>query len=78
MAQSVEDCRAIRMSAYLINNKELLDIFGYNENLNLMSDELVYLLYLRLCVAGIWLLERYKPRERELGARRIVGDTSPS
>jgi dipeptidyl-peptidase-3 len=41
IAQSVEECRVVLMSAYLIDNKELLSIFGYDEATKLSADELV-------------------------------------
>jgi dipeptidyl-peptidase-3 len=64
IAQSVEECRAILMSAYLVDNKELLRIFGYDEATKLSADELVYFSYLHLGVEGVRSLEHYNPEER--------------
>jgi dipeptidyl-peptidase-3 len=63
ITQSVEECRAILMSAYLIDDQELLKILGYGGNSGLMADELVYLSYLHLDVQRIRSLEHYKPGE---------------
>ncbi|KAI4612470.1 hypothetical protein J4E80_007204 [Alternaria sp. BMP 0032] len=59
IANSVEECRAILMSAYLIDNKDLLAIFGYDEKTELTADHLVYLSYLHLGVEGLRSLEHY-------------------
>jgi len=61
IANSVEECRAILMSAYLIDNEDILAIFGYDEKTELTADHLVYLSYLHLDVEGIRSLEHYNP-----------------
>ena len=35
----MEECRAILMSEYLMDNKELLDIFGYTDTSDITADE---------------------------------------
>ncbi|KAI4616879.1 hypothetical protein J4E83_006461 [Alternaria metachromatica] len=65
IAQSVEECRAILMSAYLIDNKEILGIFGYNEGSVLTADNLVFLFYLHLGVEGLRSLEHYNPDDKK-------------
>jgi dipeptidyl-peptidase-3 len=64
IAQSVEECCVVLMSTYLIDNKEFLSIFGYDETTKLSADELVYLSYLHLGVEGIRSLEHYNAEER--------------
>jgi len=59
IATSVEECRAILMSAFLIDNKNLLEIFGYTNASALTADALVYLSYAHLGVEGIRSLEHY-------------------
>jgi len=49
------------MSAYLIDNSEILAIFGYDEKTELTADHLVYLSYLHLGVEGLRSLEHYNP-----------------
>jgi dipeptidyl-peptidase-3 len=60
IAQSVEECRAISMTAYLVDNKQLLQIFGYNENSELTANDLLSLSYLHLGVRSA--CERLEPR----------------
>jgi dipeptidyl-peptidase-3 len=64
IAQSVEKCRAILMSAYLTDDQELLGIFAYDENSDLAAGELMYLSYLHLGVKGMQSLEHYNPGEQ--------------
>lgn len=39
LAGTVEECRAILMSEYLMDNKELLGIFGYTDTSDITADE---------------------------------------
>ena len=39
LAGTVEECRAILISEYLMDNKELLDIFGYTDTSDITADE---------------------------------------
>jgi len=64
IANSVEECRAILMSAYLVDNKDILAIFGYGENSALTADDLIYLSYLHLGVEGLRSLEHYNPDDK--------------
>ena len=65
IANSVEECRAILMSAYLIDNKDILAIFGYDERSALTADDLIYLSYLHLGVEGLRSLEHYNPDDKK-------------
>jgi len=65
IANSVEECRAILMSAYLVDNKDILDIFGYDKKTELTADHLVYLSYLHLGVEGLRSLEHYNPDDKK-------------
>lgn len=42
LATSVEECRAMLVSYYLADDKEILDIFGYNDSTTLTAEECVY------------------------------------
>ncbi|KAI4681754.1 uncharacterized protein J4E84_007349 [Alternaria hordeiaustralica] len=64
IAQTVEECRAILMSAYLVDNKEILEIFGYNDKSTLTADDLIYISYLHLGIEGIRSLEHYNPGDK--------------
>lgn len=59
LAATVEECRAILMSGYLIDNTELLEIFGFNDTSQVTADDLVYLSYVHLAVEGLRSLEHY-------------------
>lgn len=63
IATSVEECRAILMSAYLVDDKDLLAIFGYTEHSDLTAEQLIYLSYAHLGVEGLRSLEHYDVRE---------------
>ena len=65
LANSVEECRAILMSAYLVDNTEILTIFGYDEHSALTADRLVYLSCLHLGVEGLRSLEHYNPHDKK-------------
>lgn len=39
LAGTVEECRAILMSEYFMNNKYLLGIFGYIENTDITTED---------------------------------------
>jgi dipeptidyl-peptidase-3 len=73
IAQTVEECRAILISAYLVDNKEILEIFGYNEHSALTADDLIYLSYVHLGIEGIRSLEHYNPEDRAWGQAHSQG-----
>lgn len=54
------------MSAYLIDNKDILGIFVYDEKSTLTADDLFYLSYLHLGVEGLRSLEHYNPDTKKL------------
>lgn len=39
LSTTVEECRAILVSEYLMDNKELLDIFGYTDVSDITADD---------------------------------------
>lgn len=59
LATTVEECRAILMSGYLIDSKELLKIFGFSDSSDITADDMVNLSYLHLAVEGLRSLEHY-------------------
>jgi dipeptidyl-peptidase-3 len=58
-ATTVEECRAILMSGYLIDDKELLEIFGFHDTSELTADDMIYISYVHLAVEGLRSLEHY-------------------
>lgn len=46
LAHSVEECRAILISYYLIHNKDLLELFGFTDSSSPTADECKFTLHL--------------------------------
>ncbi|KAF1738926.1 putative dipeptidyl peptidase 3 [Beauveria bassiana] len=59
LAGTVEECRAILISEYLMDNKQLLEIFGYTDSSETTADELLYATYLNIGVDGLQALQHY-------------------
>ncbi|KAM3507740.1 hypothetical protein MY11210_007020 [Beauveria gryllotalpidicola] len=59
LAGTVEECRAILISEYLMDNKQLLEIFGYTDTSEITADELLYATYLNIGVDGLQALQHY-------------------
>ncbi|KAF2659056.1 peptidase M49, dipeptidyl-peptidase III [Lophiostoma macrostomum CBS 122681] len=67
LAGTVEECRAILMSEYLMDDKELLGIFGYNDSSDITADDLLYATYLNIGVDGLQALEHYNAQTQTWG-----------
>ncbi|EAU34821.1 conserved hypothetical protein [Aspergillus terreus NIH2624] len=61
IATTVDECRAELVGAYLIDEPEILQLFGFNDESDMKSDDLVYNLYLQLGVDGLRGLQHYDP-----------------
>ncbi|KAM3443597.1 hypothetical protein MY4824_000483 [Beauveria thailandica] len=59
LAGTVEECRAILISEYLMDNKQLLENFGYTDSSDITADELLYATYLNIGVDGLQALQHY-------------------
>jgi len=59
LAGTVEECRAILVSEYLMDNKQILGIFGYTNDTNITADDLLYATYLNIGVDGLQALQHY-------------------
>ncbi|KAJ4161668.1 uncharacterized protein LMH87_007694 [Akanthomyces muscarius] len=59
LAGTVEECRAILISQYLMDSKQLLEIFGYTDTSAITADELLYMTYLNIGVDGLQALQHY-------------------
>ncbi|KID94054.1 dipeptidyl peptidase III, partial [Metarhizium majus ARSEF 297] len=46
LATSVEECRAMLVSYYFVENKEMLSMFGYDDSSAISADDLIYYAYL--------------------------------
>ncbi|KAH8695781.1 dipeptidyl peptidase III [Phaeosphaeriaceae sp. PMI808] len=67
LSGTVEECRAILVSEYLMDNEELLSIFGYNKTSTITADDLLYATYLGIGVDGLQALEHYNAQSGEWG-----------
>ncbi|KAI1502712.1 dipeptidyl peptidase III [Biscogniauxia marginata] len=60
LAPTVEECRAFLVSNYLADNKDILALFGYDQNSTLTADDLIYYTYLRIGVDGLGALRSFE------------------
>ncbi|PON21540.1 dipeptidyl-peptidase 3 [Trichoderma gamsii] len=67
LAGTVEECRAILMSEYFMDNKHLLSIFGYTDSSSITADDLLYATYLNIGVDGLQALEHYNVQGQAWG-----------
>ncbi|KAI7781721.1 hypothetical protein LA080_014487 [Diaporthe eres] len=67
IAGSVEECRAEVLSLYLMDSKELLSVFGYDDTTSITAEELYYYTYLHLGVQGLQALGFYNAEEETWG-----------
>ncbi|KAK4060263.1 uncharacterized protein Triagg1_10813 [Trichoderma aggressivum f. europaeum] len=67
LAGTVEECRAILMSEYLMDNKHLLSIFGYTDSSSITAEDLLYATYLNIGVDGLQALEHYNLQDQAWG-----------
>ncbi|ATY66560.1 dipeptidyl peptidase III [Cordyceps militaris] len=67
LASTVEECRAILMSEYFMDNKQLLGIFGYTDTSEITADELLYATYMNIGVDGLQALQHYSAENQAWG-----------
>ncbi|KAL4893275.1 peptidase family M49-domain-containing protein [Aspergillus ambiguus] len=67
IATTVDECRAELVGAYLIDEPEILQLFGYNDESDVKADDVVYNMYLQLAVDGLRGLENYDPSTQKWG-----------
>lgn len=65
MAGPFEECRAEVIAMYLITNRKILDIFGFNTKQD--QDDVIYAGYLQMCRAGLMALEFWDPNTSKWG-----------
>ncbi|RJE18205.1 Peptidase family M49 [Aspergillus sclerotialis] len=64
LAFSVEECRAILISYYLIHNKDLLELLGFTDSSSPTADELIYYTYLLIGIRGLNALAHYNAESK--------------
>ncbi|KAF9883975.1 hypothetical protein FE257_002416 [Aspergillus nanangensis] len=67
LSTTVDECRAELVGAYLIDEPEILKLFGYTEEGDIKWEDLVYNMYLQLGVDGLRGLENYNPTTQKWG-----------
>ncbi|KAJ6084950.1 hypothetical protein N7499_004579 [Penicillium canescens] len=63
----VEECRAEVMSMYLMDNTEILSIFGHDDTTSITPDDILYNTYLHIGVQGLQALAFYNAEEQAWG-----------
>ncbi|KAJ8131320.1 hypothetical protein O1611_g2308 [Lasiodiplodia mahajangana] len=67
IATSVEECRAMLVPLYLIDNEELLSIFSYDDKTEITAEDLHYHTYLQIGVEGLQSLAYYNSEQKAWG-----------
>ncbi|PLB46256.1 dipeptidyl peptidase III [Aspergillus steynii IBT 23096] len=67
LSTTVDECRAEIVGAYLLDEPEILEIFGYTENSEIKPKDVIYNMYLQLGVDGLRGLENYDPVTKKWG-----------
>ncbi|KAF7866787.1 hypothetical protein EAF04_005629 [Stromatinia cepivora] len=67
LAPTVEECRAFLVSDYLADNKDILALFGYNQDSTPTVDEFIYYTYLQIGVEGLRALRSFKVKDQTWG-----------
>ncbi|OJI87134.1 hypothetical protein ASPTUDRAFT_54154 [Aspergillus tubingensis CBS 134.48] len=67
LATTVDECRAELVGAYLIDDLEILSIFGYTGQSEVKPDDIAFNMYLQLGVDGLRGLENYDPTTEKWG-----------
>lgn len=65
IAGSYEECRAESVAMFLGTNRKLLEIFGYKTKKE--QDDIIYVMYLSMCRAGLLSMEYYDPKHMKWG-----------
>ncbi|KAF2117314.1 peptidase family M49-domain-containing protein [Lophiotrema nucula] len=67
LAGTIEECRAILVSEYLMDDTQLLSIFGYHDTSEVTAGDLLYAFYLNIGVDSLQALECYNFKEHAWG-----------
>ena len=59
LATTVDECRAELVGAYLMDNKDLLGLFGFDSSSEISPEDITYNVYLQLGVDGLRGLENF-------------------
>jgi dipeptidyl-peptidase III len=67
LATTVDECRAELVGAYLMDNQELLSVFGFTDKTDVTAEELTYNTYMQLAVDGLRGLANYNTSTQTWG-----------
>ncbi|KAK7219239.1 hypothetical protein V2G26_007242 [Clonostachys chloroleuca] len=67
LAPTVEECRAYLIADYLVDNRAILGMFGYNDNSTPTADDFMYYAYLQIGVEGLQALRSFEPSDMTWG-----------
>ncbi|KAL9078491.1 MAG: hypothetical protein Q9157_002579 [Trypethelium eluteriae] len=67
LATTLDECRAELVGAYLMDDEDLLALFGYDEHSTPTCSELTYNAYLQICVDGITGLRNFNVESGKWG-----------
>ncbi|KAE8824347.1 hypothetical protein PTNB85_08904 [Pyrenophora teres f. teres] len=67
LATTVDECRAELVGAYLMDDVELLELLGYDENSEITAADLTYNIYLQLGTDGLRGLANFNVEHRKWG-----------
>lgn len=65
IAGSYEECRAESVAMFLGTNRKILEIFGFKTKQE--QDDIIYVMYLSMCRAGLLSMEFYDPKHTKWG-----------
>lgn len=67
LATTVDECRAELVGAYLMDDTDLLSLFGFNSTSTITAQELTYNMYVQLGVDGLRGLQNYNVEDSKWG-----------
>ncbi|KAL9037456.1 MAG: hypothetical protein Q9214_005698 [Letrouitia sp. 1 TL-2023] len=67
LATTVDECRAELVGAYLMDNTDLLALFGYTSSTEITTDDLTYNMYIQLGVDGLRGLQNFNVEAEKWG-----------
>ncbi|KAI0435545.1 dipeptidyl peptidase III [Xylaria telfairii] len=74
LAGTVEECRAMLISYYLAESKDMLRMYGYDDNTEIAADELLYNMYTYIGFLGLRALQAYNEEDQSWGSPHSNAD----
>ncbi|KAH8590734.1 dipeptidyl peptidase III [Bisporella sp. PMI_857] len=67
LVRTVEECRAFLTADYLVDNRDILALFGYDQGSTPTADDFIYYMYLQIGVQGLLALRSFNIKEQTWG-----------